>query len=84
MTNYFLFALRSDSNLDYKTIYEKNFSSYTLSLDMFHSLVGRCIDLVTFPNSAVTSYDDADSPYIRKIRISSGDVLIYVYLQKLS
>lgn len=82
MANYFLFALRLDSNFDFETIYERNFSSYILSLDMFHSLVGRCVDL--FSKCVVTSFDNADSPYLRKIRISCDDVKIYVYLQKLS
>lgn len=82
MAKYFLFALRFDSHSDIETIYEKVVSSYCLSFDMFYSFVGQCVS--TISKCVVTSYDTVDSPYIRKIRISSGDVLIYVYLQKLS
>lgn len=82
MEKYFLFALRSDSHSDFVTIYERVFSSYILSVDTFNSLVGRVVSSIS--KCVVSNFDNADSPYLRKIRVSSGDVLIYVYLQKLS
>ena len=82
MANYFLFALRSDSHSDPETIYEKNVSSYTLSFDMFYSLVGKCTS--SFSKCSVECFDTLDSPYLRKMRILCGDVRIYIYLQKLS
>lgn len=82
MEKYFLFAIRFDSDFDSETIYQKVVSSYSLSLDMFFSLVGQCVS--TISKCVVSSCKTEDSPYIKKIRISSGDVLIYVYLQKLS
>ena len=82
MEKFFLIALRSDSASDFVTIYEKVVSSLSLSLDMFFSLVGQCSS--NFSICSVVSFDTADSPYIKKIRVSSGDIKIYVYLQKLS
>ena len=82
MEKYFLFALRSDSHSDFETIYEKVFSSYCLSLDSFLTLVGQCVSSIS--KCVVTSYQTDDSPYLKKVRVSSGDVLIYIYLQKLS
>ena len=82
MANYFLFALRFESNFDSEVTYQKVVSSYLLSIDMFNSLVGQIVSSIS--KCVVTSCQTADSPYIKKIRVSSGDVLIYVYLQKLS
>lgn len=82
MEKYFLFALRYESGSDFETIYEKVVSSYCLSLDMFYSLVGKCSS--SFSKCSVECFDTQDSPYIRKMRVSSGDVKIYIYLQKLS
>ena len=82
MAKYFLFALRSEPCSDIETIYEKVVSSYSLSLDMFFSLVGKCSS--AFPSCSVVSFDTEDSPYIKNIRVSFGDIKIYVYLQKLS
>lgn len=82
MANYLLFALRFESNYDSEVTYQKVVSSYLLSLDMFNSLVGTIVSSTS--KCVVSSCQTEDTPYIRKIRISSGDVLIYVYLQKLS
>ncbi len=82
MEKYFLFALRSDFHSDFETIYEKVVSSYSLSLDMFFSLVGKLSSC--FSSCSVDCLDSVDSPYMRKIRVSSGETKIYVYLQKLS
>lgn len=82
MENYFLFALRSDSHSDFETIYEKVFSSSILLLDNFYNLVGQCSS--SFSTCVVESFDTEDSPYLKKVRVSSCDVKIYIYLQKLS
>ena len=82
MANYNLFALRYESNFDFEITYQKVVSSYLLSLDMFNSLVGQIVSSVS--KCVVTSCQTDDSPYIKKIRVSNGDILIYVYLQKLS
>lgn len=82
MANYILFAFRSEPGSEVETIYEKVVSSYMLSFDMFYSLVGKCSSF--FSKCFVESFDTCNSPYLRKIRISCGDVSIYIYLQKLS
>ena len=82
MEKYFLFALRSERGTYFETIYEKEVSSLSLSFDMFFSLVGKCS--TSLPSCSVLSFDTADTPYLRKVRVSSCDVKIYVYLQKLS
>ncbi len=82
MEKYFLFALRCDLHSDFETIYEKVFSSACLSLDSFFTLLGQCSS--AFSSCSVVCFDSADSPYLKKVCVSSGDVKIYVYLQKLS
>ena len=72
MEKYFLFALRSDSHSDFETIYEKVVSSSIISIDMFYSLVGKCSS--SFSTCVVESFDTLDSPYLRKMRVLSGDV----------
>lgn len=82
MENYFLFALRTENGIDFETIYQKAFSSHILLLDNFYTLVGQCSS--SFSKCSVESFDTQDTPYLKKTRVSCGDVRIYIYLQKLS
>lgn len=82
MAKYFLFVLRAESDCEFETIFQKVFTSIGSSFLQFYALVGQYSS--DFSTCCVESYDTQDSPYLKKTRVSCGDVRIYIYLQKLS
>ena len=81
MEKYFVFAFRVKSGQDCVTISENEFPSLGLAFNKFYTLVGQ---LSSFSSCFIDVFDCEDSTYIKKIRIKSCDVFVYVYLQKLS
>ena len=85
MEKYFVLSTRldySDFISECLVISENEFPSIGLAYSKFFTLVGQYSS--DFSRSSVENYDTSDSPYLKKVRVKSGNVSIYVYLQKLS
>lgn len=82
MKKYIVYSLLSTPSQETERLFEKSFSSLCSSLRLYKYLVGSYS--LACPNSSVVSFDSSyDCPYISKTLISSGDSLIYLYLEKL-